>query len=444
MNPYLPSWEYIPDAEPHVFGDRVYIYGSHDRFNGWVFCLNDYVCWSAPVDDLSEWRYEGVIYRKVQDPRNADGEMNLFAPDVTRGPDGRYYLYYVLDKLSVVGVAVCDTPAGEYLYLGYVHDQDGLNWGERPGDEAPFDPGLLTEGEHTYLYAGGCGRWDPDRKGPMAVELDKDMMTILSGPVTIASSVHYSQGSGYEGHEYFEAASMRKVKDKYYFIYSSIRSCELCYAVSDHPMHGFKYGGVIIANDDSNIDSYKPAEKSMDYANNTHGSIEYIHGQWYVFYHRHTNGMSYSRQACLEKIDILPDGSIPQVMPTSSCGFVLPGRGEYPAYTACNIFRTDAGYPSADGRWLDGRFPKITQEGADGDETPGYLYNLGDGWNAGFKFYDCKGVKAFSVRTPQRCGGLAESETQVGRRACCPDTDPQHQPVEDQRRHAGGYSRRRA
>ena len=30
-NPYLPSWEYIPDGEPHVFGDRVYIYGSHDK-----------------------------------------------------------------------------------------------------------------------------------------------------------------------------------------------------------------------------------------------------------------------------------------------------------------------------------------------------------------------------------------------------------------------------
>ena len=25
MNPYLPSWEYVPDGEPHVFGKRVYI-----------------------------------------------------------------------------------------------------------------------------------------------------------------------------------------------------------------------------------------------------------------------------------------------------------------------------------------------------------------------------------------------------------------------------------
>lgn len=25
FNPYLPSWEYIPDGEPYVFGDRVYV-----------------------------------------------------------------------------------------------------------------------------------------------------------------------------------------------------------------------------------------------------------------------------------------------------------------------------------------------------------------------------------------------------------------------------------
>ena len=96
FNPYLPSWEYIPDGEPYVFGDRVYVYGSHDYFNGYVFCMGDYVCWSAPVDDLGNWRYEGVIYPKTADPLNPEGKMCLYAPDVTVGPDGRYYLYYVI------------------------------------------------------------------------------------------------------------------------------------------------------------------------------------------------------------------------------------------------------------------------------------------------------------------------------------------------------------
>ena len=80
------------------------------------FVWGDYVCWSAPVDDLGNWRYEGTIYRKTDDPLNPDGKMCLYAPDVTVGPDGRYYLYYVLDKVSFVSVAVFDTTAGKYKY----------------------------------------------------------------------------------------------------------------------------------------------------------------------------------------------------------------------------------------------------------------------------------------------------------------------------------------
>ena len=110
INPYLPSWEYIPDGEPYVFDGRVYIYGSHDIYDGHVFCIGDYVTYSAPVDDLGNWRYEGVIYEKTQDPLNKDGRMCLYAPDVVVGPNGRYYLYYVYDKVSVVSVAVSDSP----------------------------------------------------------------------------------------------------------------------------------------------------------------------------------------------------------------------------------------------------------------------------------------------------------------------------------------------
>ena len=53
MNPFLPLNEYIPDGEPHVFGDRVYLYGSHDQARSDRFCVQDYTVWSAPVDDLT-------------------------------------------------------------------------------------------------------------------------------------------------------------------------------------------------------------------------------------------------------------------------------------------------------------------------------------------------------------------------------------------------------
>ena len=404
VNPYLPSWEYIPDAEPYVFGDRVYIYGSHDRFNGWVFCQNDYVCWSAPVNDLSAWRYEGVIYRQEQDPRNPDGHMCLYAPDVTVGPDGRYYLYYVLDKVSVVSVAVCDTPAGQYEFYGYVHDAAGGVLGERPGDEPQFDPGLLTEGDKTYLYTGFCPHQDPSRHGPMVTVLGSDMLTIIEEPVFIAPSAPYGKGSGYEGHEFFEASSMRKKDSKYYFIYSSVPSCELCYAVSDQPTGGFVYGGVIVSNNDTGISSYKPAGKPMYYGGNNHGSMVKIGDQWYIFYHRHTNGTNFSRQACMEKIFFRPDGSIIQSEMTSCAGRSTPlrGEGEYPAYIACHLTaRDEAAYVQDLSGWMDSRFPKITQEGGDGDKHPGYVCNLRDGSLAGFKYFDCRGVKAISVKT--RC-----------------------------------------
>lgn len=408
-NPYLPSWEYIPDGEPYVFGDRVYIYGSHDRFGGYAYCLNDYVCWSAPADDLSDWKYEGIIYKRTQDPANEDGEMCLYAPDVVQGEDGRYYLYYVLDQMKVVSVAVCDSPAGNYEFYGYVHYMDGVRLGEGASDQPQFDPGVLMEDGKVYLYTGFCKKDDIYCKGAMAAVLDADMLTVREAPVIIAPSKPYSAGSGYEGHEYFEAASIRKVRGNYYFIYSSVVNHELCYAVSDKPTQGFRYQGVIVSNNDTGIDSYKPALKAMYYGGNNHGSIIEILGKWYVFYHRHTDGTNFSRQGCIEPIQIEETGRIIQVEMTScgASGIPFEGRGKYPAYLACNLFcSVPADYTAIPGEWMDCRFPKITQDGKDGEETPGYIANMRDGAVAGFKYFNCKGVCGISV------------EVRGGRRGC--------------------------
>ena len=408
FNPYLPSWEYIPDGEPYVFGDRVYIYGSHDFYNGHVFCLGDYVCWSAPTDDLGNWRYEGVIYPKTEDPLNREGRMCLYAPDVTVGPDGRYYLYYVLDHVSVVSVAVCDTPAGKYSFYGYVHYPDGTRLGEREGDEPQFDPGVLTEGKDTWLYTGFCGVGDKSRTGAMVTLLDEDMLTIKEAPRFIVPGSEYSAGTEYEGHAFFEAPSIRKCGDTYYFIYSSQVMHELCYATSAKPNADFSYGGVIVSNCDLHIDSYKPADMPMAYGANNHGSIVEINGKWYIFYHRHTNGTWYSRQGCAEKICINESGSIAQVEMTS-CGLnggPLKGEGEHPAYLACNLFTKEPSVYVG-----DDRFPKIVQEGRDGDEEPGYIANMKDSATAGFKYFDCKGIKKFGITTRGYAGGVFEVRT---------------------------------
>lgn len=395
FNPYLPSWEYVPDGEPYVFGDRVYVYGSHDMYNGHVFCLGDYVCWSAPVDKLGEWRYEGVIYQKTQDPLNQDGRMCLYAPDVTVGPDGRYYLYYVLDKVSVVSVAVADRPEGPYAFYGYVKDCNGQRIGERPGDEPQFDPGVLTEGDKTYLYTGFCQKDDTSRHGSMVMVLDKDMLTVIQEPVFVVPSGSYSKGTGFEGHEFFEASSIRKRHGKYYFVYSSVVMHELCYAVSDNPLSGFTYGGVIVSNCDIGIDSYKPATKPAAYGANNHGSIIEINGDWYIFYHRHTNNTWYSRQGCAEKLQFDGDRIIQAEI--TSCGLngdPLVGEGEYPAYIACNIFSDkEQMYVGGIGH------PYIMQDGADGDRTPGYITEISDASIIGFKYFDCKNLSAIGIKT---------------------------------------------
>ncbi len=395
LNPYLPSWEYIPDGEPYVFGDRVYVYGSHDKYNGHVFCLGDYVCWSAPVDDLGNWRYEGVIYPKTSDPYNRDGSMCLYAPDVTVGPDGRYYLYYVLDHVCNVSVAVCDEPAGRYEFLGYVHYQDGTLLGNAPGDEPQFDPGVLTEGDVTYLYTGFCGHGDKRRHGAMCTVLGPDMTTIIEKPVFVAPGAVYSEGTGFEGHAFFEAPSIRKIGDTYYFIYSSQVMHELCYATSKSPREGFCYRGVLVSNGDVGLENGKPKNVPDAYIANNHGSIVEIAGEWYIFYHRHTNGTWYSRQGCAERLKLRDDGGFDQVeITTQGLGArPLPGKMKYPAYTACNLYLANA-----PGRFGDG-CPKIVQDGRDGDEEIGYIANVQNGMVAGFKYLDCKDVGTLTVTT---------------------------------------------
>lgn len=429
FNPYLPSWEYIPDGEPHVFGDRVYVYGSHDYFNGNVFCLGDYVCYSAPVTDLSDWKYEGVIYKKTTEEINADGHMCLYAPDVTQGPDGRYYLYYVYDKVGFVSVAVCDTPAGKYEFYGHVHYKDGSRLGERKGDISQFDPAVITEGDKTYLYTGFCGYGMKDRIGAMATVLDKDMLTIIEEPVIVAPSVTYSDVTErveigcpykqdsienwkeYKGHEFFEGPSIRKIGDTYYLVYSSIVMHELCYATSKNPTSGFKFQGVIVSNADLHIDRYKKAEMPAAYGANNHGGFECINGEYYIFYHRHTNGTWYCRQGCAEKIKINNDGTINQVEITS-CGLnngPLKGKGEYPAYIACNLFLAKEPVLYIKGK----NEPLITQEGRDGDEELGFIDNVTDSTTIGFKYFDFKDTSSITITVRGYSGGTYEVKTEL-------------------------------
>ncbi len=401
FNPFLPQYEYIPDGEPHIFGERVYLYGSHDRFGGNAYCMNDYVCYSADVHNLAEWRQEGIIYHKGDDPRNPEATHCLWAPDVIRGQDGRYYLYYCFDTLPEIGVAVSDTPAGLYQYLGLVHYPDLTVLGRREGDYIQFDPGVFIEDDgEIYLYSGNAPRTmeDTARKNSQVMRLEKDMLTIKAGPYELLPAIRNSKGTGFEGHEFFEASSIRKINGKYYLVYSDINSYSLCYAISDKPDQGYRYGGILISLGDIGYGN-RSVPQARNALGNIHGGMEYINGQWYIFYHRQTNRTQYSRQACAEKITILPDGKIKQAEMTS-CGLnnsPLNGFGEYMAAIACNLWAADGGVFSSPTR-MDDRYPYFTQDGQDTEEDANqYIANIRDGAVAGYKYFDFQDLHMISI-----------------------------------------------
>ena len=133
--------------------------------------------------------------------------------------------------------------------------------------------------------------------GPCTVTVGDDMMTVTSEPRHIIPAD--VTGTSFAAHPFFEASSIRKIGEKYYFIYSSWQNHELCYATSDYPDRDFVFGGTIVSNGD--VGYQGRAEKDrLNMTGTTHGSIENINGQWYVFYHRLTHKSDYSRQACAE------------------------------------------------------------------------------------------------------------------------------------------------
>lgn len=437
FNPFLPLNEYIPDGEPHVFGDRVYHYGSHDREGGWTFCMDDYVVYSAPVDDLADWCCEGVSYRAEQDPDYSEYKY-MYAPDVVCGNDGRYYLYYCMageygygGYSRPISVAVSDKPAGPFEYLGHVKYPDGSVMMKY----VCFDPAVMNDNGTIRLYYGtqydyeeredfdtspeyleietgmfgktreqileyrkhpeSCPSGDPNDKdsinGAVMAVLEDDMLTVKEAPHHIIP--YKVKGTSFEAHPFFEGSSMRKVGDTYYFIYSSWQNHELCYATSKYPDRDFVFRGTVVSNGDVGYNGRTVKEKT-NMTGTTHGSIIEINGQWYVFYHRLTHKSDYSRQACAEKISIDKDGSVKQVEVTS-CGLnsgPLEAKSacRYPAVIACNL--TNGHMPHGSNSVYQTEFPNVTNIGEDR-----FIAEIEDGTLIGYKYFNFENVNTVSV-----------------------------------------------
>jgi hypothetical protein len=352
QNPYMPLWEFIPDGEPYVFDDpdvpgkkRVYVYGSHDNLIKY-YCGRDQVVWSAPVDDLTNWRYDGVIFESKTDANgkklNPDGVGDvLYAPDVTVVTDANgkktYYLYPNVqhDKRNSL-VAKSDRPDGPFV---------PVNWSTEKADSTvgpfAFDPACFVD-DDGRVY----GYWGFERS--FAAELDPTTMaTVKPGTKIVEDMIPgHKQDHLYR---FFEASSIRKIKDKYVFIYSRFTNegefglpttnYTLAYCYSNNPLGPWTYGGTIIDGRGRERLSDGTVVATACPSGNTHGSICEINGEWWVFYHRQAGTSEYSRQAMVAPINVeVQEGKDGYVRISeaefTSEGFCTEGLDPYKKYPA--------------------------------------------------------------------------------------------------------------
>lgn len=338
-NPYLPLWEHLPDGEPRVFEDpdnpgkyRIYIIGSHDLRNT-SYCGPDIRMWSAPVENLAAWRDEGAIFTYP-----ADGKWDvMYAPDLVevKRKDGKkeYYLYpHSRGWRREAFVAKSSRPDGPFTVINASEDGKSAIRGSVMG----FDPSVyidyITDPNDPDYEIGfrAYGFWGFQRS--QAAELDQNTMySVRPGREIInffiPASSRYGQIRDPKGTTYphvykdedltrfnfFEAASIRKVGNKYVWIYSGYSGPDyglfstnsaLRYAYGDSPLGPWKSGGVLVDSRAPVLNQDGSALQTTYSGHNTHGSIELINDQWYVFYHRAPRGFGFARQPVVAPVTI--------------------------------------------------------------------------------------------------------------------------------------------
>ncbi len=344
-NPYLPLWEHLPDGEPRVFEDpdnpgkyRIYIIGSHDvRYRS--YCGPDIRIWSAPVENLSAWRDEGPVFTyETQEQWDV-----MYAPDLVelKRKDGKkeYYLYpHSRGWRREAMVAKGDRPDGPFTPINMTEDGSSTV----PGSIMGFDPSVYIEyvtDEDDPDYEIGFrayGYWGFQRS--LAAELDQNTMySVRPGTEVIdyfiPASARYGVIRDPKGTEYpnvyadedlgtfnfFEAASIRKIGNKYVWVYSgysgpdyglSSTNSALRYAYGDSPLGPWKGGGVLVDSRAPVINEDGSSLETSYAGHNTHGSIELINDQWYVFFHRAPRGYGYARQPMVAPVSITWDEAL--------------------------------------------------------------------------------------------------------------------------------------
>ena len=397
QNPYLPLWEHVPDGEPRVFEDpdnpgkfRAYIIGSHDVAYT-RYCGPDIRMWSAPVEDLSQWRDEGPIFTHY-----VNGQWDtMFAPDlveVKKRITGKktYWLYpHSRGWQRVPMVCRGDRPDGPFTPVNLTEDGTKCV----PGSFIDFDPSVFVEnitdkkdkdydkGFRAYVFYGF--------QHSTAVELDQNTMySKREGTEPIDPFIPASSADGrlldkpgseykalYEGQNpldfnFFEASSIRQVGNKYVMVFSGYSGKEyglgntnsaLRYAYGDSPLGPWRSGGVLVDSRGVVLNEDGTKLITTNFGHNTHGSLQVINGQWYVFYHRPPRGFGNARQSMVAPVKITCDKK-----PVAKGGRVtITG---YDPYTKNNVWTAKA----SNGHEYTGA--EVTSEGFQIFGLPPYQY----------------------------------------------------------------------
>lgn len=302
MNPILPLRHFVPDVEARQWRDgRIYLYGSYDISGRDCYCSWEYHVFSSR--DLVHWQEHGESFRAAPPAPSLDWtNAPLYAPDCIYH-NGRYYLFFCT-ATNQEGVAESLSPTGPFTNAIPIEGADG----------DAIDPAALVDDDHQVYYYWG-------QMHLRGAKLRPDLYGIQ--PETIQTHLLTEANDGFH-----EGASIRKRNGLYYLVYADIsrgRPTCLGYATSPSPLGPFTKRGIIIDNAGCDPQTW-----------NNHGSIAEFNGQWYVFYHRSSQGSQFNRRVCIEPIQFNADGSINEVeMTTQGIGGPLPASKPIEAWRAC-------------------------------------------------------------------------------------------------------------
>ncbi len=279
---------FTADPTARVFGDKLYVYTSHDRDDADYFYMTDWCVFST--EDMVNWTAHVDFFGLKDIPWAKD---MAWAPDCVER-NGKYYFYYPVERAKI-GVAVSDNPVSGFVDSGKpLVDNTGQI--EHIGPE-PIDPSVIVHEGQAYMFFG-CREF-------RVVKL-KDNMVEIDGEITKPTIIGNENDPEHVGGYYGEGPFIFKRNDIFYMLYANGwgPKSTMVYATATSPEGPFTYQGEVM----DPVSSFT-----------SHGSIVEYKGEWYVFYHtKDISGKDYRRSVAFDKISFDKDGKIVKPTMTSA------------------------------------------------------------------------------------------------------------------------------